>query len=227
MRSVLLAGLFISASALAQGSGAHLEPDDSVFDKGWRLDYYSNVARVLGDVVPEQAPKVYVLPSNMPEYVVGIDDRESSCSIVVGRVEHTLWAYESRKDAPDLELPADWPKDPLDVEVEVDAQPAPRHFCDRIQAVWIATLLETRYPDSGQVQIGLDGVSFHFSVWLRGMGMLHGKIWSPEPMTTPGKLVALAHAMRNFARTGSQDTLARVQTALAELERASAVVSLE
>jgi hypothetical protein len=221
MRSLALAGLFLSASALAQGAGAQLEPDDAIFGYEWRLDYYSNVARVLGNVVPDQSPKVYVLPSNMREYVVGIDDEEGSCAIVFGRVEYTLWVYESRKENPELQrLTSEFPDDPLDVEVAVETQPAARHFCDRIREAWLAVLLETRYPEPDHVRLGLDGVSFHFSVWLRRMGMLNGKIWSPEEQTIPGQLVALTFAMRNYARSGSRDELGNVQSALAELEGA-------
>lgn len=221
MRSLAVPGLLLSASALAQGPGAHLEPDDSMFGYEWRRDYYSNVAKVLGNVVPEQSPKVYVLPSNMREYVVGIDDEEGACAIVFGRVEYTLWIYESRKENPELkQLTSEYPDDPLDVEVVVETQPAARNFCDRIREAWVAVLLKTRYPEPDDVRLGLDGVSFHFSVWLRGMGMLNGKVWSPENQTIPGKLTALTFAMRNYARSGSQDELEKMQSALTELEGA-------
>ena len=201
----------------------HLEPDNSAFGWEWSREYYMNVATVLGNVLPEQSPRVYVLPSNINEYVIGIEDDTTPCSIVVGRVEQTLWLYESRKDDDDpalREYMADWPEDPLDVNVIVNTQSAPPEICSRIRDAWITVLLRTRYPDPSELRAGVDGVTFHFSAWQRGIGVLSGKIWSPERQSVPGKLVSLAFAMRNYARAGSSDSIGIVVEALATLETA-------
>jgi hypothetical protein len=50
------------------------------------------------------------------------------------------------------------------------------------------------------------------------MGMLSGKIWSPESQTVPGKLVALSMSMRNYSRSGPGGDLDVLDAALAEIE---------
>ena len=220
MRVLIAALLALPGQALGQVYD-HLEPDDSIFGYEWSRDYYSNVAQVLGSVVPDGSPRVYVLPSNMNEYVIGIDDEEEPCRVVFGRAEYTIWVYESRKQTPELyALTSDFPEDPRSVAVEVSSQPVPADQCERIRGAWTAVLLRTRYPDPDEARLGLDGVSFRFSVWQRGLGMLSGKTWSPERQTVPGKLVALSLAMRNYARSGDRDSYEPMVRALAEVELA-------
>ena len=222
MYRLCLLFISLSGSAFGQANG-HLEPDDSVFTYGWSLDYYSNVVRVLGRVLPERSPKVFVLPSNLNEYVIGINDEEGGCLIVSGRVTHTLWLYESRKDNSDIDeymKNSDFPEDPLDVAVDLSDQPASPDFCRRVRDVWATTLLRTRYPDPDSVRVGADGVSFHFSTWQRGRGILSGKTWSPEGQTIPGKLVALSMSLRSYSRSGIGDDLEALDEALTEIESA-------
>lgn len=210
--------LLSSATGQAQD---HLEPDSSIFRSGWSFDYYSNVARVLGDVLPTNSPKVFVLPSNMHEYVIGTNTEDTRCSVVVGRVQHILWMYDSREDDETIDeymFDAGYPIDPLEVQVSIDTQPAPARVCERIRNAWVQLLLQTRYPDPETRRLGFDGVSYHFSAWLRGMGTLSGQTWSPDQQTVPGKFVMLAHAMRDFARSGSADDFELLESALAKLE---------
>lgn len=216
MRKLYLV-LFLSPASVVGQSYDHLEPEGSIFGTQVSLDYYSNVAKVLGDVLPYQSPKVTVMIP-IRERVIGIDDSENPCSVVVGSVEQSLWSYEVRANNPDLdELPNSYPEDPMDVAVNVSREPISQELCTRIRAAWISMLLGTRYPAPEEARIGVDGVTYHFSAWHPGQ-LLAGKIWSPDRGTTTGKLVMLSRVMESYAGSGSAEDLADIESTLEDLE---------
>lgn len=53
-----------------------------------------------------------------------------------------------------------------------------RDLAVAIQRTWARMLQNTRYPRGSS--IGRDGVTYEFSVYVRGLGDLHGKTWSPR-----------------------------------------------
>lgn len=80
-----------------------------------------------------------------------------------------------------------------------------------IHRTWARMLLLTRYPAG--VSRGLDGTTYRFSTFVRGMGVLEGEAWSPSE-GLPAEMVALGEALRDFTvnRFGNEEALiARLQ----------------
>ena len=55
-------------------------------------------------------------------------------------------------------------------------------------------------------QTGVDGTTFHFAGFCRGVGQLTGRTWSPDPDTPTGRLVALAEAVKAYSLAPSTDS---------------------
>lgn len=72
-----------------------------------------------------------------------------------------------------------------------------REMAVAIQRVWGQMLQKTRYPS--KASIGLDGVTFQFSVWVRGLGDLQGETWSPRKGLTR-EMVAIGEELIDFAK---------------------------
>jgi hypothetical protein len=64
--------------------------------------------------------------------------------------------------------------------------------------VWEKALLDVRQPKEDVN--GLDGVSYHFSTWIRGRGVLSGQTWSPDQGSKMDRLTSLAESIGDFAR---------------------------
>ena len=90
-------------------------------------------------------------------------------------------------------------------------------MCARIDDAWLQALSENRYPEQGHVAV-LDGVSYHFVTWRSGYGFRAGVTTSPHPQTLPGRLVAVAEAMAEYAHTGAAEDLTSLRGALDALE---------
>jgi len=78
-------------------------------------------------------------------------------------------------------------------------------------------LMRTRY--SAQYAGGLDGAFYNFSMDVRGLGPISGKVWSPDRNSSTGTLVALASEMYGICtrqKGASKDSLEKLT---AELER--------
>ena len=65
-----------------------------------------------------------------------------------------------------------------------------------IYSIWINTLLETRYARKSSA--GLDGGTFIFSSYVRGLGWVHGKTWSPSSDAPPRWLIETADSLFQF-----------------------------
>ena len=66
-----------------------------------------------------------------------------------------------------------------------------------IQRVWAKALHLTRYPSAASN--GVDGTTYQFSVWVRGLGDLQGETWSPG-RGLPSDLVAIGSDLIAFVR---------------------------
>jgi len=86
--------------------------------------------------------------------------------------------------------------------VQVRQCQLPAELGSAICGAWERVLSQTRYPKEPNTG-RCDGVSYHF-----GFSSTHtqmaGKTWSPPAETHPGKLVALAHALRDYAEDNGQ-----------------------
>ena len=220
--SVFFIILFLQSASWAQD---YLQPENSAYFDS-QLDYHVMVGKVLGRELPYNLPKVIVMPSNQREYIVYIAPEASRCMIVFGRVDLLLWRYEVASSEPErsLELLRDYPRDPLDVSVTVQRQNTTQALCDRIAKVWELALLQTRYESSclpDQIcTIVTDGVSFHFSTWVLGIGTLSGQTTSPNSELLPGLLVSLVSTMRRYAESDVQVGARELEQALERVEEA-------
>jgi hypothetical protein len=82
-------------------------------------------------------------------------------------------------------------------ETETCSGPLTKRAVKKIRAGWLAALEGTRPADPDEQ--GLDGEIHRFSLFERGVATRRGKVWSPEPWTNVGALVALGHALASHA----------------------------
>ncbi len=71
-----------------------------------------------------------------------------------------------------------------------------------IQRTWAKILLQTKYPKSSYS--GLDGVTYLFSVWIKNLGTLEGKTWSPRTGIVR-EIVEIGEAITTFASDTNGD----------------------
>ena len=64
-----------------------------------------------------------------------------------------------------------------------------------IQRVWGRMLQHTRYP--AKASATLDGITYEFSVWVRGFGNLYGETRSPEG-GLPAEIASLGSELATF-----------------------------
>lgn len=204
----------------------YLQPENSAYFDS-QLDYRVTVGKVLGRELPYDLPKVMVLPSNQREYIVGIAPQATGCAIVFGRADLRLWTYEvaSSEPARSRALLRDYPEDPLDVTVTVQRRSTTQTLCERIAKVWESALLQTRYSNSCSLDqsctIVTDGVSYHFSTWVLGIGKLAGKTQNPNAESPPWLLISLIYTMRRFAEADVQVGARELEQALERVENVS------
>ncbi|MCX6952668.1 MAG: hypothetical protein NTV51_10965 [Verrucomicrobia bacterium] len=84
-------------------------------------------------------------------------------------------------------------KEPLSRVVEI-----PPALAAVIYEVWANALLEVRYDRASN--IGLDGTTYYFSTWVRGLGTLDGMIWMPGGDLPPAWMVEAGEYLAKFAR---------------------------
>ncbi len=164
-------------------------------------------------------PRAFVLPSFANEYVVGLQPRRSNCAVLRGEAERSLWTTYQRAERKlrGSQLRRSASPEPADVNVVVHERPLDGAMCARIDDAWLQALSENRYPEQGHVAV-LDGVSYHFVTWRSGYGFRAGVTTSPHPQTLPGRLVAVAEAMAEYAHTGAAEDLTSLRGALDALE---------
>jgi len=86
----------------------------------------------------------------------------------------------------------------------------------RIIEVWRKMLMRTRY--SQQNMNGADGATYDFSMFVRGVGPLAGKVWSPDRDSSTGALVALSGEMYGICTKKKDASMAQLEKLTAELE---------
>ncbi len=135
-------------------------------------------------------------PSFGPEYSLAIQSNKSDggstvYSMTASFASESLWySMKERNDR----------KEEKEVAVTRSDRTISRDLAISIQRVWAFALLETRYPE--KVFPMLDGTSHHFSTFVRGLGMIHGRTRSPLE-GTPKKLISIAEELTNFTTDSS------------------------
>jgi hypothetical protein len=80
----------------------------------------------------------------------------------------------------------------------------PEPVAAAIYTIWANAILDARYARQG---VGLDGTSYSFSTFLRGVGWLNATTWSPSDKELPPKwLVGAGEEVLAFARSKDGDS---------------------
>ena len=164
--------------------------------------------------------RMICIPSFEPEWMVGIEkDDNNTCSVFVLRPNKHIWkselipmyesgqiteivqtadgSIESRKATNDLErLKREMPSDFRNIGVEKQSAGIDAGTADLLAEAWSQMILKARHPEEDV--IGLDGVTYHFSMWIQGRGIVSGKIWCPEQNTNTGLLTSIGHSLMTY-----------------------------
>jgi hypothetical protein len=207
----------------------HLVPEPGLLAECDEYDF--KVREVFAAVYAEDVIcRVVILASFVPEQVVGVRKTESGQEVFSMTPSTAIWDTEVvrmheagqiqsfNKDGKKLTLEEDessqslkkrTPADFRKITTEVKAIAIDKALAHRIAAIWERMLLATRYPKEHRQ--GLDGASYHFSMFCAGRGVISGQVWSPANKTKTSTLVDLADALSQYA-LGRTDAEALKQT---------------
>jgi hypothetical protein len=162
----------------------HLLPEDSPFHH-WdiRGDYHLSVSRRLLPEI-ERRPviaTVVCLPSFDPEWALRIHGSEHLGFALTLTLANTQ-IYCTGQDA--------------DVDVSTHNAELSNALARHLLDIWCNMLRDAKYRASATA--GLDGVAYHFLCHKTMLGYLCGQTWSPDPETTAGHFVSLAHSLHDF-----------------------------
>lgn len=218
MKTHLIAGSLLVVLALPAAAQDHLNPDTSVFtDPDSHLLKCRHVFAAAFD--PEVTVRMLVIPSFSKEYVVAIHEDGERAQAFVLEPSSSIWdtelleLYKKGEIGPSLtsdgkEIPLDQdqsyialkkraPEDYRAIKAVRRARPLPQAVADGIEKLWKVMLLDVRHSDK---EDGLDGVTYHFSMWVNRRGDLSGHAWEPKPESKTGQLARLAEALADYAK---------------------------
>ena len=222
MKSVVAILLCVASAASAQlfleaASGdepPHLVPVDPRGDS-----YAERIAKHLS-VATGECGQMLELPSFSPESWVGVH-AEVSRELAEKHGGHwmvpdkekkfTLTLLEASENLYYTMAENNDEKKTKDVRVKRTDRAISLELAVALQRAWAAAILQTRYASKSSV--GTDGTTFEFGVWVRGLGYLRGKTWSPET-GAPKELVEIGTDLRKLASNpnmGEADVIARLR----------------
>ena len=232
-KSSLFSVLVCCLATVASGQD-HLTPEPGIF--GDEHDYFVKVREVFAEVyLTKVILQVVVLPSFQPEEIAGIRKTDAGFEAFVAKPSSIIWEtytiYEEeteeqrQADREGKDFPLDpnselakmkrqSPSDFRKITIHTDARPISVPVKERIERAWQKMLLAARHPKTPR--LGLDGVEFHFSMFIIEHGIVTAEVWSPDR----GKARAfteLAEALIEFARWGTDE--AKLKSLLKPLER--------
>lgn len=215
-RKVLLnlLSLIVGCSVCAQ---EHLEPEAGVLADPDR--YRLKVQEVFSSALTNEAVcQAVILPSFEPERVVGLQRSEQGIEAFSLSPSSTIWdteviaLYESGRiqrldtnfhilslaDNDSYQaLKKATPADYRSIKVTVKTKPIDEALGERIATVWKRMLMGVHHPK--EERQGCDGITYHFSMWIKGRGTLSGRVWSPNPRSRTAALVELTEALARYA----------------------------
>lgn len=208
-----------SAVLLAQD---HLTPEPGILAE--MDDYHAKIREMFAETLAgEVILQVVFLPSFEVEEIAGIRKTDKGFEAFATKPSssvwgtYSIWEIESGKqhmtDEHGNEVPLEkhpylselkksYPSDFRQITVKTEVRPIPAPLADRIENVWQKMLLDARHPKDPT--LGLDGETFHFSMWIRYHGIVSASIWSPDRGRTLA-LTYLAEALANYARGGTDE----------------------
>jgi hypothetical protein len=209
-----LALIAIAAAAITSlRAQEHLIPEAGTLAE--HDEYYAKVTTIFAKArAHEVVCRVVILASFFPEQEVGVRQTPTGHEVYSITPSSAIWdtelirLHESgqiqsfNKDGKELTLEEDAsyqalkkraPSDFRKITTEVKAVAVDDTLAKRIATLWERMLLATRYPREHRQ--GLDGESYHFSMFLSGRGVVSGKIWSPAEKTKTAALAELASTL--------------------------------
>jgi len=138
-------------------------------------------------------------PDEHPVYFLAKFGRYPSFSeafewtIVLDKGKYKLESW--RLEASEKEV--DRPKRVALVSVEITPQ-----LATAIYALWANAILDARYSRGG---LGLDGTTYAFSTWLRGVGWPSATTWSPDRDLPPKWMVEAGEEILAYGRAKTRD----------------------
>lgn len=139
---------------------------------------------------------VVCLPSFEPEWAIRIHgSNKLGFAATLTKAKTQIWS--AGQDA--------------EVDVSHDDVTLSSHLADELLNIWSKMLRDAKYRASASA--GLDGVSYHFLYFKNTHGHLCGQTWSPDPETTAGHFVSLAHSLHDFVLVDSLNR-ARIESQL-------------
>jgi hypothetical protein len=197
------------AASLAQD---HLTPEPGPLAD--EREYQTKVREVFAEVLDSNVLlQVVFFPAFEPEEVAGIRKTENGFEAFASKPSSHIWEtysiYEAEKqgegkplspDSPLAERKKQFPSDFRGITVHTDSRVISAPLTERIRLVWERMLLNARHPKiDPNGSVGVDGETFHFSMWVYGHGWISGEVWSPERGRTVA-LTRLAQALADYAR---------------------------
>ena len=193
-----------------------LEPEVGQLAEG--NEYEDKIRQVFTDALKGQTVlRVVIVPSFQPEQVIGIRSSPDRFEAFVVTPSSSIWqthytsileysvrmAKENNDEASVsglLEQIEEAKKEhPYDVR-EIKTTTATRVISDklvkRVMSIWERMILQARPPK--YLPVRTDGVSYHFSMWVRGRGNISAKTWSPDRDTRAEYLSIVAEALKAF-----------------------------
>ena len=145
--------------------------------------------------------------------LLGFERQTVALRLLAAKPSSHIWEtysiYEAEKqsegkplspDAPLAERKKQFPSDFREITVHTDSRVIPAPLTERIRLVWERMLLNAKHPKiDPNGAVGVDGETFHFSMWVIGHGWISGEVWSPERGRTVA-LIRLAEALADYAR---------------------------
>jgi hypothetical protein len=205
----------IPHASLAQ---EHLEPDANAFVDP---DGYLLKARQIFEQAfdEEVALRALVLHSRLikGEFVFGVHVKDGRAEAFVLEPSSNIWMSENlencrkaitsykedgeRVPAELLDRLKDLEKEAVDyrkIKATRRAQPIPQELAQQIKDIWEKMLVDVKHPE--KPINGNDGVTYHYSAWVKERGEISGHVWSPKSGSKTGRLTALAEAIGDYAR---------------------------
>jgi hypothetical protein len=216
MRTFLACVAFVVTLSHSVSAQEHLVPDVDAFADP---DSYLLKARKVFIHAFDNGvvARVLVLPSFRKEFCIGVSAEGEAVEAFVLEASYSIWSTvlvdDCQEEIDTLVLNGEnvppellgslkaFKKQAVEfrtIKAMKRSRSIPRELCEEIKAVWEKVLLDVRHPKEDVN--GLDGVSYHFSTFIKGRGDLSGQTWSPNEGSKMDRLTSLAETIGEYAR---------------------------
>jgi len=198
--------LFILLISSVSQAADHLEPESS---QPFLPDYYEMVIEAFYESYDHNViVRAFVLPSNMPEYAVGIKKESGAYKVFYLITEFSYWLYRTfvlerdhSAQGPHSKyitaIEKKYPEGFKQIKVDRCEAQLDSNLAVEIIDAWTRMLEDTKHPQD--TTGGFDGTTYHFSM-RQVFRIMSGKTWSPSPRSKPGLLVSVAESMIDYCK---------------------------